>query len=279
MMPNDSVPRRLIITADDFGLHEAINEAVEHGHGKGVLTAASLMVGAPAVKDAVQRAGGMPGLRVGLHIVLADGPSVLPRSRIPDLVDASGRFSDHMVRDGFRFFFLPHVRRQLMAEITAQFEVFQTFGLKLDHVNAHKHFHLHPTVLSLILSVGERFGVHAVRFPSEEGSSLFLRPWLATMRRRLNRAGIAHNDRIVGLRQTGSMDEAALLAALSRVSAGVTEIYLHPATRNGISESMASYRHTDELAALMAPRVRETIEKFSIICGGFSDFWPVQATT
>ena len=277
-MPNFSAPRRLIITADDFGLHEAINEAVEQAHRQGVLTAASLMVGAPAAADAVQRARRMPGLHVGLHVVLADGAAVLPRREIPDLVDADGRFGQSMVCDGCRIFLLPHVRRQLRAEITAQFEVFQAFGLKLDHVNAHKHFHLHPTVLSLMLSVGKQFGVHAVRFPNEEGSSKFLRPCLATMHRRLTRAGIAHNDRIVGLQQSGSMDEAALLAALSRVPAGVTEIYLHPATRGGISESMPSYRHPDELAALMSPRVREALDRFGIIRGGFSDFWPVRAS-
>ncbi|MFZ1744541.1 MAG: hopanoid biosynthesis-associated protein HpnK [Nitrospirales bacterium] len=278
MIPNSSAPRRLIITADDFGLHEAINEAVEQAHRQGVLTAASLMVGAPAAAEAVQRARRMPTLRVGLHLVLADGAAVLPHREIPDLVDADGRFGHSMLRDGFRFFFLPHVRRQLMAEIKAQFEVFQTFGLMLDHVNAHKHFHLHPTVLSLMLSVGEQFGIHAVRFPSEEGSSIYLRPWLATMRRRLNRAGIAHNDRIVGLRQTGSMDEAALLAALDRMPDGVTEIYLHPATRNGFSESMASYRHTDELAALASPQVRVVMDRLGVIRGGFSDFWPAQAS-
>ena len=78
-MPQPSAPRGLIVTADDFGLHEAVNEAVEKAHRDGVLTAASLMVGAPAANDAIARARRMPILRVGLHIVLADGPAVLPR--------------------------------------------------------------------------------------------------------------------------------------------------------------------------------------------------------
>ena len=38
----------LIVTADDFGLHEAVNQAVEQASVAGVLTAASLMVAAPA---------------------------------------------------------------------------------------------------------------------------------------------------------------------------------------------------------------------------------------
>jgi len=67
----------LIVTADDFGLHESINEAVEQASRAGALNAASLMVTARATKDAVRRARLLPNLRVGLHVVLADGWSTL----------------------------------------------------------------------------------------------------------------------------------------------------------------------------------------------------------
>ena len=275
-MPQPSAPRGLIVTADDFGLHEAVNEAVERAHRDGVLTAASLMIGAPAASDAIARAKRMPNLRVGLHIVLADGPAVLPRAQIPDLVDAAGRFGDAMARDGFRFFFLPRVRRQLALEIEAQFALFQASGLLLDHVNAHKHFHIHPTVLSLILAQRRRFGFPAIRLPASADPPLFLRPWLAMLRRRLEHAGIAHNDQVFGIDETGAMDETALLGALARLPGGVTEIYSHPATQRGITPSMASYRPTDELAALLSPRVRAAMEDLGLKRGGFSDFWPAR---
>jgi predicted glycoside hydrolase/deacetylase ChbG (UPF0249 family) len=53
--------RTLIFTADDSGLHDRVNEAVERAHLHGVLTAASLMVAAPAARDAVARARRLPG--------------------------------------------------------------------------------------------------------------------------------------------------------------------------------------------------------------------------
>lgn len=259
------------MTADDFGLHEAVNQAVERGYREGILRAASLMVNAPAVADAVARARGMPGLAVGLHLVLADGQSALPPSRIPALVDARGRFGDHMARDGFRFFLLPHVRRQLAAEIRAQFRAFAATGLTLDHVNAHKHFHLHPTVLSLILSIGRHYGLTAVRWPSEPGASPWLAPWLALMRRRLRRAGVRSNDHVFGIRDTGRMDEAALLGVVRRLPAGLSELYLHPATRGELTSTMAEYRHADELAALLSPSVRRAVEEHCHLCHGFGD--------
>ena len=262
---------RLIVTADDFGLHEAVNEAVERGYCDGVLRAASLMVAAPAVADAVARAKQHPGLAVGLHLVLADGRAMLPPARIPDLVDGQGLFDSNMVRNGFRFFFFPHVRRQLADEIRAQFEAFAATGLNLDHVNAHKHFHLHPTILTLMLTIGSEYGMRAIRLPSEPGMGPWLRPWLALMRWRLDRAGVAYNDHVFGLRHSGGMDETVMLELLEQLPDGLSEVYLHPASHGRITESMAEYRHADELAALLSPRVRQTIAERYYLCEGFSD--------
>ncbi len=275
----------LIVTADDFGLHPAVNRAVEQAAREGVLTAASLMVGAPAAADAVRRARALPGLAVGLHLVLADGCPVLPPASVPALVDAAGRFGNNMVREGVRFFALPAVRRQLEAEIRAQFQAFADTGLALDHVNAHKHFHLHPTLLDMLLRIGGEFGVPAVRLPREPawaarraggaiaGTAVagLLSPWLAIMRRRLRAARIAHNDQVFGLSDSGSMDEARLLEILGRLPDGVTEIYLHPAVDSGaaIAPSMSGYRHADELAALLSPRVRAAIGTCGAASGGF----------
>jgi chitin disaccharide deacetylase len=113
--------KRLIVCADDFGLDKAVNEAVEAAHRDGVLTCASLMVGAPEAADAVARARRLSELGVGLHLVLVEGRPTAPVDMVGDLVDGRGEFDDRMVRAGFRFFFLPRVRRQLAIEIRARF--------------------------------------------------------------------------------------------------------------------------------------------------------------
>ncbi|HTY51318.1 MAG TPA: hopanoid biosynthesis-associated protein HpnK [Steroidobacteraceae bacterium] len=277
--------RLLIVTADDFGLHPAVNEAVEAACAAGTLTAASLMVGAPHVADAVRRARTLPALAVGLHLTLADGQAVLPRRRIPDLVDAQGRFGDHMAYDGWRFFAYPGVKRQLAAEIRAQFQAFADTGLVLDHADAHKHFHLHPGILAMLIAIGREFGLRSVRIPAEPrtharrthpgagaalGSAL-LSPWLAHMRRRVRAAGLACNDRVFGIADSGGLDEQRLLAILEALPPGLSEIYLHPATRSGaaISASMSGYRHEAELAALLSPRVQARLSRGDIVLSSY----------
>jgi hopanoid biosynthesis associated protein HpnK len=290
--PAPQIKKKLIVTADDFGLHHSVNEAVQEATAVGVLTAASLMVGAPAAADAVRRARELPELRVGLHVVLADGWAVLPRRLIPALVDEDGRFADRMFVDGVRYFTLPAVRRQLEAEIRAQFSAFARTGLLLDHVNAHKHFHLHPTLLTMMVRIGREFGMHAMRVPHEPlwfamrgpviagaASAALLSPWLAMMKRRLRSWGIAYNDRVFGIACTGSMDEETLLEILARLPPGITEIYLHPATRSRapITPSMAKYHHADELAALLSARVLDAVAASGAALGGYRDVIPTRA--
>jgi hopanoid biosynthesis associated protein HpnK len=265
----------LIITADDFGLHASVNIAVERAYRDGVLSAASLMVAAPAAGDAVARARANPGLRVGLHLVLADGRAMLPARAIPDLVDRDGRFGSRMVRDGARFFMLPHVRRQLAGEIRAQFEAFAATGLVLDHANAHKHFHLHPTILSLMIAIGRAYGLRAIRLPRAAHVDPWLLPWIGLLQRRLRASGIGHNDYMVGLHESGRLDESTMLSALGSLpQQGLGEIYLHPALRSAVPGGAPGYRHADELAALVSPRVRHARERLraqGFRFGGFAD--------
>lgn len=245
-----------------------MNEAIERAHCDGLLTTTSLMVGAAAADDAVRRARALPSLRVGLHLVLVCGRSVLPPAEIPDLADSDGRFSSRLVRAGFRFFFVPRVRRQLVAEIRAQFERFRQTGLALDHVNAHNHMHLHPTVFRMVTEIGMDYGLAAVRIPHEpflpswraarEGllrrlaNDVCLRPLIALHRRHLARKGLRSNDYVFGMNDSGGVDRTRLQGFLANLPRGVSEIYCHPATAPwpDMEPEARHYRVEEELAAL-----------------------------
>src|SRR5262245_57519074 len=286
----ERVVKRLIVTADDFGLCEPVNEAVEIAHREGILSTASLMVGGGAAADAVARARRLAALRVGLHVVVVEDRPVLPPAQVAHLTDGDCYLSRNLVSAGVRFFFDPAARRQLEAEIRAQFAAFAATGLALDHVNAHNHMHLHPTVLSIILRVGREFGLRAMRVPYESplvswrvaggalGAKLAgaagLAPWLAVLRARLRLRGIRANDVVLGLGASGGMDEATVLRLLELVPDGrVAEMYFHPATRRSpeSERTMPSYRQQAELAALTSPRVRAALETRGIRLVTFAD--------
>ena len=276
--------KRLIVTADDFGAAEMVNTAVEQGHRHGILTSASLMVAGPACADAVARSRRLPKLRVGLHLVLVEGAPVLPPSRLPDLVK-DGLFRTDMARMGIDIFFRAGVRKQLAAEIEAQFEAFQRTGLALDHVNTHKHYHLHPTIAGLILQIGRTFGLRASRAPVEPWNTLaaiepaappprggIAEPWARRVRSRYRKAGLVMADQVFGLAWSGAMTSDRVAGIIRRLPDGLSELYLHPATEGGFVGSAPGYRYAEEFAALTSPDVRDAVRDGSVVLGGFTDF-------
>jgi len=274
----------LIVTADDFGAACEVNDAVEAAHRGGVLSAASLMVSGPAAADAIARAKRMPSLRVGLHLVLVEGRPVLPSSTVSHLVGGDGRFRSNLVTYGAAITGSPRVRRELAAEITAQFAAFRDSGLPLDHCNAHQHFHLHPVVGRLLAAIGRRFGLRAARVPLEptrllrkveprtpRTPDLLTAPFALALRRHLRAAGLMAADRLFGLRWSGHMTRERLAGLIRNLPNGLTEIYLHPAT-GPFPGAAAGYRYREELEALRAPEVLAASRDPSLQLGGFSDF-------
>ncbi len=231
--PGDATrAKHLIVTADDFGLSQAVNEAVELAHTDGILSAASLMVAGDAAADAVARA------------------------------------------------------RQAAAEIRAQLAAFHATGLAVDHLNPPPHFHLHPTVQTLLLDLAREQRLPPLRLPVEPPGGAWrtdpaetLRRWLAwsfhglrtrALRRRLRAAGVACNDACFGIWDSGRMDRARLAAAIAALPDGVSEIYCHPATRRS-ADQPASYQPVAELAALRDPTIRDLLARLGVRPVRFAD--------
>lgn len=269
--------RRVIFTADDFGLSEGVNEAVERAHREGVLSTASLMVAGPAAGDAIRRAKTMPELRVGLHLVVIEGASVRP-SAVRGLVDAAGDFPKDQFGLSIDYFFRPKQRKQLQSEIRSQFSAFAKTGLRLDHANAHKHMQMHPTVGKMLLQVGKSFKLPAIRVPYEPTGPLgrsgttagvgarLLNIWSTILRDDARKAGIQVNDAAFGIAWSGHMTTERVLRLIPNLPPGLSELYFHPATWRDakLSQAMPEYEHEAELATLLSPDVRAALDAAGI---------------
>ena len=276
--------RRLIVTADDFGLAEEINEAVEIAHRHGILGSASLMVAGPAAADAIARARRLPGLRLGLHVVLLEQKPALPPEQIARLVDSSGHMRGDLVRLAFELVRSSRLRSQLRNEIEAQFAAFRAIGLRLDHVDVHKHYHLHPIVAREVVAAARRFGASAVRVPFEPVSvirrvekrgitagSVAIACWAGLLRRLVHKAGLHAPDAAFGLAWSGQFTAHRLLGLLHELPGGVIEIYMHPAMKDRFRGSASRYRYSDELNALCAPEVMAEVKRSGLQPIGYSD--------
>jgi chitin disaccharide deacetylase len=269
-MAPDVPTRDLIVTADDFGRSSDINQAVILAHRRGILTGASLMVNGRAAEEAVRLAHKHPTLAVGLHLTLVDGKSVLPHRNIPDLVDPFDNFSNSPIAAGFRYWADRQLHDQLLAEMTAQIDRFRSFELPLDHLNGHLNIHLHPTVLRLLVTHANTWGVDRVRLtrdPSAIDRQIGTNPWPYRLAHaaifriltahaipKLRAHDIGFTDQVFGLLQSGRIDESYTQSLLARLPTGISELYCHP----------DSGAHHHELDALISPAVSQAIHSEDI---------------
>ena len=176
------------------------------------------------------------------------------------------RFPAHQLRLGVNYFVRPRIRRQLAAEIRAQFAAFAATGLVLHHADAHKHMHLHPTVGRLMLEIGREFGLRRVRVPAEPPAVLArcgtpvgpgeyaLYHWTRLLRRQVRAAGMATTDHCFGIAWSGHMTSERVRRLLAELPDGESEIYFHPAVSRDatLRRLMPEYEHEAELAALLS---------------------------
>lgn len=270
----------VVITADDFGLAREVNDAVEIGCSRGILSAASLMVSAAFAEDAVERALRLPRLRVGLHLALTDAAPISSPRQIPRLVDQGGRLRSDLARFGLELAVSEAARAQMRAEIEAQFRAFRSTGLRLDHVNVHRHFHLHPIVAAMVIDIGSRFGAHAMRVPREPRRVVQSRNFSGRivedlcsrlLKRRAQRSGVVTPEAVFGLRWSGKVTRERLRLLLESLPCGFWEIYLHPATRDDFPGHAPGYQYVEELGALIDPANAEALRRSGRRLCGYGD--------
>jgi hopanoid biosynthesis associated protein HpnK len=280
--------RRAIFSADDFGLSLAVNDGIERAHRDGILSTASLMVAGDAAGDAIRRSRAMPNLRVGLHLVTIEGPAVLPPAEIAMLVDGEGQFPGDQLRLGLGYAFSRTARAQLAREVAAQFHAFAASGLPLDHANAHKHMHLHPTVGRLLIEAGLGHGLRAMRIPAEPARVMThlgarqglgaraLLYWTQMLRAQARRAGLLTNDHAFGIAWSGGMTEDRILRLIPALPSGLSEIYFHPAAGRDplLDRLMPGYDHEGEMAALLSPVVRAALMSRQIAVSTYAGLIP-----
>jgi chitin disaccharide deacetylase len=232
---------KLIINADDFGLTTGVNRAILELHQAGVLTSTTLMARAAATDEAIEIAKRTPTLSVGCHVVLVDGDPVLPAAQLPTLTDPrTGRFYPTLGA------FLRGVatRRiymnEVKAEATAQIQLLQQCGVRLMHVDTHKHTHMIPRVLCPVIQAAKACGIRAVRNPFEPAWSVSATPKAPFVRRvqvRLLKlfasrfhsfvtgSGFSTTAGALGVLATGTLDAATVRSITTAIPADSNETY------------------------------------------------------
>jgi predicted glycoside hydrolase/deacetylase ChbG (UPF0249 family) len=272
--------KRLIVSADDFGLTEGINEGIIRCAREGIVTSASIMTNMPAFEHAVAQAGQCPGLALGVHLNLVKGRPLLPPEQVSSLVDNKGNF-----------YTLPRFTLKLLTgkiklaeaepELRRQVEKALAAGLTVTHLDSHRHFHTYPALLKPVIKMAREYKINKIRCPLGlsvlPGSikEFILNTLSRNARKRLDMAGVSHNDRLFELvKIEGENDYLRAMAAfLESLTDGVTELDCHPGFVTGELNGIEAAIHNREkqVKILTDPALPGLLEKYGIRLVNYAD--------
>lgn len=285
-----SVPMKsLIVNADDFGLTEGVNRAILEGHENGIITSTTLMANGMAFDSAVAAALAAPKLGVGVHLNLTHGPPVSSASRVSSIVTPGGTFYPGPGILARRVLTRKAKLSDVESELRNQIEKIASAGIRITHLDGHKHIHLLPPIFSVVLKLAHEYGIDCVRCPVEPAVSA-LRPlrsgrrgWhdmakqylvgraLSTLAAcqagKLRGAGLYRTERFYGLSQTGFLNAALLEQILRALPEGTSEIMCHPGYVDeallGVRTRLHGERET-EIEALTSVHIRQLVTELRI---------------
>jgi len=258
----DAAPtRRLIVHADDFGELPEITTGICHAIEAGVVTSTSIMANMPGTEDALRR---VPALAerasFGVHLNLCEGRAL---THAPSLTDESGQF--HPKRALFaRALMRQLARREVEAEVTAQIARIHDAGVRVSHVDGHKHLHQLPLVRDVVAEVLPRFAIERVRvtrlgrFSDVDKPATLVREALAWQSgHAFRRAKLRSPARILDLQAIMRRAQEGRKPEMTLASADPIEIFCHPGTARADLEKPGSCRRSAELAFLLSPQFRQ----------------------
>lgn len=154
--------------ADDFGISPGVNQAIQKAHTEGMLNSTSIMINMKWTDKAVQMAKEMPNLAIGLHGNLTNQYSVLPWQEIPLLVDKNNKFKHGFVKLFLIGLLHPfQLKKQAKKEIEAQINKAASYGIKLQHLDSHRHVHMIPAIFKAFLELKQQYNIPRIRFINE----------------------------------------------------------------------------------------------------------------
>jgi chitin disaccharide deacetylase len=280
--------RWLIVNADDFGLTSGVNRGILEAHTHGIVTSATLMAGGSKFQEAAALAAQVPELSVGCHVVLVDGVPTLNATKLPSLTAGpDGCFRQSLIRFAGRATTGRLDPAQIEAEITAQIRKLQAAGIRVSHIDSHKHTHMFPAVFKPLLRASKACGVRAVRNPFEplvfamNGNWKrrfklgILRRYQAGFARHLADAGMVTPNGCIGIVATGGLTLAKFTSLIENLPEGTWEFVSHPGYNDADLDRIATRlrdSRDQELAILTSESVKELIRREGIDLISYREF-------
>lgn len=252
---------QLLINADDFGISDNVNLAIDYCFKNNLIHRTSIMVNMESTDYAASLAkeNGYDD-KVGLHINLIEGvPLTEPIKNT--YFCTNGKFNGSVLRKQInRFYLNKQVRDAVGCEIRAQIQKYITYGFTLYHADSHEHTHTNPSVFRLLLPLMKEYNFRTMRLsrniPKSEISGFkliyktILNKKIITFNKRCEKQNVlffgSQTDVVLSIKNSDLLDS------------GMVEMELHP-SMNQSGELIELYYPINIKCWLDDKQIREKI--------------------
>jgi predicted glycoside hydrolase/deacetylase ChbG (UPF0249 family) len=229
----------LIISADDAGIHPAIDRGILETIDHGPVHSVDIIACGDTAPDFAEELEKRPGIGVGLHLALTRAPALASTS----LAMSGEPMPSNWVSLAKLLARGTVGREDVAQEIRAQINRARTIGLRVDHVSGHEHVHLLPGIADVIARTVEEEGLpRRVRITRAPRAEMARDPRAVALRaassfsRRTAWRGFLFPERIAGIADTGAIEDLADVLDRGRSSARSIELIVHPGDRGAQGE-------------------------------------------
>ena len=233
--------QKIIVTADDYGMCDEVDRAIDAGIENGFVTTTNVMLNMETLHNAASLRMRYPGLSVGIHWNVTTGKPVSDPNTVPTLVDETGTFWSITA-------FKKHYSEGLISpadlerELETQYALFEKTCGKPDYWNTHENSALHLKAFKVFEKVAVSHGIPATRTFQrvyydkinlgvkkairEFAVRNFFNLWFGIIRHTFKMP----TARVVGFDKISKTEGDVLLDALKKDGRDLIEIVFHPAT-------------------------------------------------
>ena len=277
---------KLIITADDYGMCESVNRAIDACVEAKVVLSTNVMTNMDKANDAAYLKEKFPYLSLGLHYNFTVGKPISAPDKVKSLINDDGYFLSYsQIRQKCKS--NTYDFDEITLEMKAQYQRYVEICGEPDYWNTHENVHVYPKLYQLFRDISLELGIKKMRshqriiVPSSNGKNDKSLKWLLTnslKRMMLNswqassfKKGISAPDGLlVRMNENDKLNLPYLFGNIKWGNNEIAEIAIHPATdANDANFGEITGLRVKEYECFSSPEVLKVAERANLEIVGF----------
>ncbi len=233
--------QKLIVTADDYGMCDVVDKAIDAGIENGIITTTNVMVNMETLHNAKDLRERFPKISVGIHWNVTTGKPINDVKDISTLVNEEGVFwSIRQFKKRYSNGLISPC--DLEKELEAQYCLFEKTCGKPDYWNTHENSSLHTKSFKVFEKVAKKHRIKATRtfqrvyFDKNrlgiktEVREFLVRNFFQLWFEQIRKTFFMPRARVVSFDKISKTEGDVLLNALKRDGRDYIEVVFHPST-------------------------------------------------